>query len=121
MTAMVHPAGENDDLHISASEERMLAEIAQIVWEACGPDPAEFELERLPSFEVDVQRRWPSRSAVSATGPLGRSSGSGAAARNRYRDDAAHRDSSRHDISSTKSVQRNRCCLRKKSANASRA
>ena len=31
-----------------------------IIWEACGEDPAEFELEHLPSFEVDVQRRWPS-------------------------------------------------------------
>ena len=28
--------------------------------EACGNDPAEFELRRVPSFEVDVQRRWPS-------------------------------------------------------------
>jgi UDP-glucose 4-epimerase len=30
------------------------------VWEACGQDPADFELKHLPSFEVDVQRRWPS-------------------------------------------------------------
>jgi nucleoside-diphosphate-sugar epimerase len=30
------------------------------VWEACGNDPAAFELEHLPPFEVDVQRRWPS-------------------------------------------------------------
>jgi UDP-glucose 4-epimerase len=82
VTAMFHPAGENEDFNVSASEERMVAEIAQIVWEACGPDPAEFELECLPSFKVDVQRRWPSRSAwISATGSLGRSSGSGAAAR----------------------------------------
>ena len=29
-------------------------------WEACGNDPDELELEHLPSFEVDVQRRWPS-------------------------------------------------------------
>ena len=31
-----------------------------MIWEACGEDPAAFELEHLPSFEVDVQRRWPS-------------------------------------------------------------
>ncbi len=37
-----------------------MAEIARIVWTACGNDPAEFELAHLPSFEVDVQRRWPS-------------------------------------------------------------
>ena len=29
-------------------------------WEAAGNDPADLELEHLPSFEVDVQRRWPS-------------------------------------------------------------
>ena len=37
-----------------------MAEIARVIWEACGEDPAAFELEHLPSFEVDVQRRWPS-------------------------------------------------------------
>ena len=31
-----------------------------MIWEACGHDPAMFELEHLPAFEVDVQRRWPS-------------------------------------------------------------
>jgi UDP-glucose 4-epimerase len=60
VTAMAHPAGENEDFNISASEERTVAEIARIIWEACGEDPDAFELEHLPSFEVDVQRRWPS-------------------------------------------------------------
>jgi UDP-glucose 4-epimerase len=60
VTAMSHPAGENEDFNISASDERTVAEIAELVWEACGRDPAEFELKHLPSFEVDVQRRWPS-------------------------------------------------------------
>jgi UDP-glucose 4-epimerase len=60
VTAMAHPAGENEDFNVSASEERTVAEIARIIWEACGEDPAELELEHLPSFEVDVQRRWPS-------------------------------------------------------------
>jgi UDP-glucose 4-epimerase len=60
VSAMVHPAGENEDFNISASEERTVAEIARIIWEACGEDPAAFELEHRPSFEVDVQRRWPS-------------------------------------------------------------
>jgi UDP-glucose 4-epimerase len=50
----------NEDFNISASDERTVAEIAELVWEACGRDPAEFELSHLPSFEVDVQRRWPS-------------------------------------------------------------
>jgi UDP-glucose 4-epimerase len=60
VTAMSSPAGENEDFNISASEERTVAEIAAVIWEACGRDPGEFELEHLPSFEVDVQRRWPS-------------------------------------------------------------
>jgi nucleoside-diphosphate-sugar epimerase len=60
VTAMAHPAGENEDFNVSASDERSVAEIARIIWEACGEDPGTFELEHLPSFEVDVQRRWPS-------------------------------------------------------------
>src|ERR671910_1582574 len=60
VTAMASPAGENEDFNISASEERTVAEIARLIWEACGEDPADFDLEHLPSFEVDVQRRWPS-------------------------------------------------------------
>jgi UDP-glucose 4-epimerase len=58
--AMGDPAGVNEDFNISASEERTVAEIARVIWEECGEDPAEFALEHLPSFEVDVQRRWPS-------------------------------------------------------------
>ena len=60
MTALGHPAAENEDFNISASDERTVAEIARIVWDACGRDPSEFELRHLPSFDVDVQRRWPS-------------------------------------------------------------
>jgi nucleoside-diphosphate-sugar epimerase len=60
VTALGHPAAENEDFNISASDERTVAEIARIVWEACGRDPSEFELRHLPTFEVDVQRRWPS-------------------------------------------------------------
>jgi UDP-glucose 4-epimerase len=60
VTAMDHPAGENEDFNVSATEERTVAEIARVIWEACGEDPEAFELEHLPSFEVDVQRRWPS-------------------------------------------------------------
>ncbi len=60
VTAMAHPAGENEDFNISASDERTVADIARIIWEACGERPEEFALEHKPSFEVDVQRRWPS-------------------------------------------------------------
>ena len=56
---MSSPAGLHEDFNISASEELTVAEIARIIWEACGRDPATFELEHLPTFTVDVQRRWP--------------------------------------------------------------
>jgi len=60
VTATAHPAAENEDFNISNDEEMTVAEIARIIWEECGQDPEAFELEHLPSFEVDVQRRWPS-------------------------------------------------------------
>jgi len=60
VTAMSSSAGLNEDFNVSASRELTVAEIARIVWEACGRDSEEFELAHLPSFEVDVQRRWPS-------------------------------------------------------------
>ncbi len=60
VTAMASPAGENEDFNISASDELTVAEIARVIWEVCGEDPADFSLRHLPSFEVDVQRRWPS-------------------------------------------------------------
>ena len=60
VTAMASPAGENEDFNISSSRELTVAAIARLIWEACGNDPDQLELEHLPSFEVDVQRRWPS-------------------------------------------------------------
>jgi UDP-glucose 4-epimerase len=60
VTAMAHPAGENEDFNISASEELTVAEIARLIWEACGEPAEDFLLERMPSYTVDVQRRWPS-------------------------------------------------------------
>ena len=60
VTATAHPAAENEDFNISNDEEMTVAEIARVIWEECGEDPEAFELEHLPSFQVDVQRRWPS-------------------------------------------------------------
>jgi UDP-glucose 4-epimerase len=60
VTAMASPAGRNEDFNVSASRELTVAEIARVIWEACGRDPEAFALEHLPSFEVDVVRRWPS-------------------------------------------------------------
>jgi UDP-glucose 4-epimerase len=60
VTAMASPAAENEDFNISACQELTVAQIAALIWQACGADPAAFELRHLPSFQVDVQRRWPS-------------------------------------------------------------
>jgi UDP-glucose 4-epimerase len=60
VTAMSSSAGLNEDFNISASRELTVAEIARIIWEACGEDPQEFALRNLSTFPVDVQRRWPS-------------------------------------------------------------
>jgi nucleoside-diphosphate-sugar epimerase len=60
VTAMESAAGENEDFNISSSKELTVAAIAERIWEACGNDPSELEFQHLPSFEVDVQRRWPS-------------------------------------------------------------
>ena len=60
VSAMASPAGLNEDFNISGSRELTVAELARIIWEACGRDPDAFALEHLPTFEVDVVRRWPS-------------------------------------------------------------
>ena len=60
VTAMASAAGANEDFNISASRELTVAQIAALIWQACGNDPDELEFEHVPSFEVDVQRRWPS-------------------------------------------------------------
>ena len=56
VTAMASPAGETRTSMCPRRRSSAIAEIARLIWEACGEDPADFELEHLPSFEVDVQR-----------------------------------------------------------------
>jgi UDP-glucose 4-epimerase len=60
VTALGAPEAENEDFNISASQELPVAEIAAEIWQACGNDPSELSFKHLESFEVDVQRRWPS-------------------------------------------------------------
>jgi UDP-glucose 4-epimerase len=60
VTALGAPEAENEDFNISASHELTVAEIAAEIWGACGNDPSELSFRNLESFEVDVQRRWPS-------------------------------------------------------------
>jgi UDP-glucose 4-epimerase len=60
LTAMSSPEGLNEDFNIAASRELTAAEIARIVWETCGEDREELELERPPTLGAGVRRRWPS-------------------------------------------------------------
>jgi UDP-glucose 4-epimerase len=60
VTAMSSLAALNEDFNISAAREVSVAELAGIVWEACDEDRETLELDRLPAFPLDVQRRWPS-------------------------------------------------------------
>ena len=60
VAAMASPAALNEDFNVSASDERTIADLARVIWTACGLDPAAFALEPQPSFPVDVVRRWPS-------------------------------------------------------------
>ena len=53
--ALAAPDAIGEDFNISADEELTVREIAAIVWEACGNDPADLEFRHLPSFEVDVR------------------------------------------------------------------
>ncbi len=59
VAAMASPKGLDEDFNISAGEEMTVADICRVIWEACGEDPAELEFEHLPTFQVDVVRRWP--------------------------------------------------------------
>ena len=60
VTAMENTAGLNEDFNISSDREVTMAELAELIWTACGLDPDELEFDHQPSFENDVQRRWPS-------------------------------------------------------------
>jgi UDP-glucose 4-epimerase len=60
VVAMASAAGLNDDFNIGAARELTIAEVARIVWAACGEDPEALQLGHLPAFEFDVQRRYPS-------------------------------------------------------------
>src|SRR5918911_3358875 len=48
VTATGHPAAANEDFNISNDEEMTVEQIARIIWEECGEDPAAFEVENVP-------------------------------------------------------------------------
>ncbi|MCD6727445.1 MAG: NAD(P)-dependent oxidoreductase, partial [Solirubrobacteraceae bacterium] len=57
VTALGHEAALGEDFNVSAGDELTVAEIARIVWEACGRDPAPVAREPQPRVEVDGVRR----------------------------------------------------------------
>jgi nucleoside-diphosphate-sugar epimerase len=59
VAAMASDAGLREDFNVSAAREMTVAEIARVIWHACGRDDADFALEHQPTFAVDVVRRWP--------------------------------------------------------------
>jgi len=60
VTAMSSPSGEAEDFNIAAPDELVVKEIARLIWELCGLDPAGFEVSTQPAHEFDVVRRFPS-------------------------------------------------------------
>src|SRR3954451_24120765 len=60
VVAMGSDAGLREDFNISAAQELTVAEIARVIWVASGRPEGEFALDHLPSYDVDVVRRWPS-------------------------------------------------------------
>jgi nucleoside-diphosphate-sugar epimerase len=59
VTAMGAPAALREHFNISAGREMTVAEIAEVIWAACGRDVRDMRLAHLPTYEVDVVRRWP--------------------------------------------------------------
>jgi UDP-glucose 4-epimerase len=51
ITAIGSPQGLGEDFNIAAARELTVAELARIVWAACGKDPADFALAPAPAGE----------------------------------------------------------------------
>jgi nucleoside-diphosphate-sugar epimerase len=60
VAALTLPDALGGDFNLGGTEELTVAEIARLVWEACGHDPGQLELRTLDPFSTDVERRWPS-------------------------------------------------------------
>jgi nucleoside-diphosphate-sugar epimerase len=59
VTAMEHPAAENDDFNLSTAQSTSVLELAELIWRKIkGPDTP-FRYVSDEAFEHDVQRRIP--------------------------------------------------------------
>jgi UDP-glucose 4-epimerase len=59
VAALSSPAALNDDFNLAGSLELSVAEIAQLVWRACGEDDGELALEQLGAGEREPARSLP--------------------------------------------------------------
>jgi UDP-glucose 4-epimerase len=57
--ALASPAALNEDFNIAGGRELSLAEIAGVVWQACGRDADELVLERVAGGDGEPARSWP--------------------------------------------------------------
>ncbi len=53
------PAALNEDFNVSSARELSVAEIARVVWQACGGDAGELELELRAGGDRQPRRCWP--------------------------------------------------------------
>jgi UDP-glucose 4-epimerase len=66
LAALDSPAALNEDFNICAEREVTVAELAGVVWNACGEDPSMLALECLPGIAHEHPRQWPSAAKARA-------------------------------------------------------
>jgi UDP-glucose 4-epimerase len=59
VAALDSPAALNHDFNLSSGREQSVAEIARVVWQACGGDAGELALEVRPGGDSGPARSWP--------------------------------------------------------------
>jgi UDP-glucose 4-epimerase len=57
--ALASPAALNEDFNIAAADELTVAEIARVVWQACGWDADELALAQVAGDACEPARSWP--------------------------------------------------------------
>ena len=64
IAALDSPAALNEDFNLSSAREHSVAEIARVVWQACGGDAGELALKVLPGGGREPARSWPATDKV---------------------------------------------------------
>jgi UDP-glucose 4-epimerase len=53
------PAALNEDFNVAAAHELSVAEIARVLWQACGRDADELALDEVAGGDDEPARSWP--------------------------------------------------------------